>query len=364
MTDLPIRVGIVGLGRSGWNIHARALGAIPTMYQVVAVTDQIADRARACAEEIGARHCPTFQALLDDPDVELVVIATFNRFHAGQTIDALRAGKHVLCEKPFGLTTADVDAMTAAADASQRVLQPFQQRRYEPDFQKVIEVVRSGRLGEIVFARICWHGFKRRWDWQTDRSTGGGTTNNNGPHPIDHALELFGEAEPQVWAEMRRGLCSGDAEDHLKIILRAPGCPTIDIELSDLVAFGQDRWLVCGTSGGLRGNANRLDWKWVDWQTMPSRPLDLQPTPDRSYNSEKLKWQTASWEPPVPPDTGGGAAPSAQPVLDLYADLFRTIRLGAPQVITPRSVRRRVAVIEKARAAGGFYASDCDSSTS
>jgi predicted dehydrogenase len=354
-TGSPIRVGIIGLGRSGWNIHARAFRDIPDRYKVVAVTDRIADRASECAAAAGARHAPTIDALLADPDVELVVVASFNRYHAEHALAALRAGKHVLCDKPFGLTTADVDEMIAAAHAARRVIQPFQQRRYEPDFLKVKEVIRSGALGEIVFARICWHGFKRRWDWQTARETGGGTTNNNGPHPIDHALELFGDGEPEVWAEMRRGLCSGDAEDHLKILLRGPGKPTIDIELSDLFAYGQDRWLVCGTAGGLRGSADRLEWKWIDWGTMQPRPLQLEPTPDRSYNNEKLPWQTAEWKPETAADTGGGAAPSPQPVLDLYADLYRVIRDGVPQVITPESVRRRVAVIEKARAVGGFY---------
>jgi len=216
-------------------------------------------------------------------------------------------------------------------------------------------VINSGARGEIQFIRICWHGFKRRWDWQTSKSMGGGTMNNNGPHLIDHALEFFGDGDPGVWCEMRRCLCSGDAEDHLKIILTGKDKPTIDIELSDVFAYGQDRWLVCGTRGGLRGNADKLEWKWVNWESMPPRPLQMQSTPDRSYNFEKLDWQTATWQPEIQADAGGGAAPAPQPVLDLYTDLFKTIRLGAPQVITPESVRRRVVVMEKARKGGGMY---------
>lgn len=349
----PIRVGIVGLGRSGWNIHARAFRDMAERYRLVAVTDLLPERAAECAASTGVRHVPSFEAMLADAEVELVVVATVNRFHAPQATAALRAGKHVLCEKPFGLTTADADGMIAAAREAGRVLQPFQQRRYEPDYLKVREVIRSGVLGEVVSIRICWHGFKRRWDWQTDRSTGGGTMNNNGPHLIDHALELFGDGEPDVWAEMRRGLCSGDAEDHLKIILSGKGHPTIDIELSDLIAFGHDRWLVSGTAGGLRGSADALEWKWVDWSTMPARPLDLCPTPDRSYNSEPLNWQHGSWRPAVRSDAGAGAAPAQQPVFDLYTDLYRTIREGVPQVITPASVRRRIGVMEKVRAVSG-----------
>jgi scyllo-inositol 2-dehydrogenase (NADP+) len=349
----PIRVGIVGLGRSGWNIHARAYRSMPEMFKLVAVTDLWAERAAECARKDNVRHLPTFDAILADPDVEMVVVASYNRFHAEQATAALRAGKHVLCEKPFGLPTADADMMIDASQVAGRVLQPFQQRRYEHDFRKVKEICGSGRLGQLQFIRICWHGFRRRWDWQTTRSTGGGTLNNNGPHLIDHAMELFGEGEPTVWCEMRRGLCSGEAEDHLKIILTGQGKPTIDIELSDLFAFGQDRWLVCGTAGGLRGDGNKLEWKWVDWSAMPPRPLDLQSTPDRSYNRENLNWQTATWTPQTRADTGGGGVPADQPVIDLYNDLYKTIRHGAPQVITPQSVRRRVAVMEKARQFAG-----------
>lgn len=351
----PIRVGIIGLGRSGWGIHVDAIQALPEMFRLVAVTDELTERAAESAARLKVRQHQTVEMLLADRDVELVVVATYNRFHARQAAAALKVGKHVLCEKPFGLTTADVDMMIAASRLSGKILQPFQQRRFEPDFQKVCEVVRSGVLGQLQFIRLCWHGFKRRWDWQTAKSMGGGTMNNNGPHLIDHALELYGEGDPKVWCEMRRCLCAGDAEDHLKIILSGEGKPTIDIELSDAFAYGQDRWLACGTAGGLRGNANGLEWKWVDWSKMPARTLELQSTPDRSYNFESLPWQTSAWHPSTAADAGGGAAPAVQPVLDMYTTLFKTIRQGAPQAITPENVRRRVAIMEQARQCGGMY---------
>jgi scyllo-inositol 2-dehydrogenase (NADP+) len=320
------------------------------------VYDPMPERSAAVAGELRVPAHSAFEALLAEPGIELVVIASPNCFHALQARQALAAGKHVVCEKPFGLTTADVDSMIAAARASGRVLQPFQQRRYEPDFMKVKEVCESGLLGAIQFVRICWHSFRRRWDWQTMRSCGGGALNNNGPHPIDHALLLFGDGEPEVWAETRRCLCSGDAEDHLKVILSAPGHATIDIELSDVYAYGQDRWLVCGTAGGLRGSASGLEWKWVDWSTMPARPVDPNPTRDRSYNSEQVAWHTGSWQPERQADIGGGGAPAERPGLDLYADLRRTIREGKPQTITPESVRCRVAVLERVRALTGIPA--------
>jgi scyllo-inositol 2-dehydrogenase (NADP+) len=358
MAGQPINVGIIGLGRSGWSIHAEAIRAMkPGTFRVVAVTDAIPERLTQSAAELGCRKHNTIEALLDDPEVELVIVSTFNYLHAAHAIQALRAGKHVLCEKPFGLTVADVDGMMAAAKAAGRIVAPFQQRRYEPDFQKIKEVLESGILGEIVQIRLAWHGFGRRWDWQTARVTGGGNLNNNGPHPLDHAMVLFGEGEPQVWAEAKRFLCSGDAEDHLKFILYGPGKPTVEVELTSVWPYAQERWVVAGTRGGLHGSERKLEWKWTDFSKMPERPLDLNPTPDRSYNGEKLEWQTATWEPGAQAQVGGaGAPPPVNSVNAFYDDLYKSLRRGTPLVITPEQVRRRVAVMEKIRQSAGFPA--------
>jgi predicted dehydrogenase len=361
----PISVGILGLGRSGFGIHAKAVAAFQEnpatahLYKVAAVFDTDTARAADTAQQLGCRAAPSQQHLLDDPAIDMIVVATPNRFHFPHALAALQAGKHVLCEKPFTTSAAEVDQLIAASQKSGRVLQPFQQRRYEPDFLQLRAVIASGVLGEIVFVRTCWHSFKRRWDWQTLSQLSAGELLNNGPHPIDHALWLLDGHDgadpslplPQIHAERRRTLCTGDAEDHVKIILSSPGRPTIDIEISSAFAFAQDRWLVCGTHGGLKGNADSLEWKYVDFATLPPRPLPPsrefeQSTPDRSYNGETLPWKTQNWKIASSGDGGAGAPPAIQPVLDLYTDLHATIRLGRPQVITPQSVRRRVAVIE------------------
>ena len=98
----PIRVGIVGLAASGWDIHARALGSMPERYRVVAVADRMVDRAESCASELGVCAYASCEALLADLTVELVVVATCNLDHADQAEAALRAGKHVVARSPSG----------------------------------------------------------------------------------------------------------------------------------------------------------------------------------------------------------------------------------------------------------------------
>ncbi|MBQ7393721.1 MAG: Gfo/Idh/MocA family oxidoreductase [Lentisphaeria bacterium] len=342
----PIKAGIIGFGRSGCGIHANAIENMPGKFTVTAICDELPDRRKYDAFP-NAKACAAAEEVINDPEVELVIVATYNYTHALYARKALEAGKHVLCEKPFGYTTADVDSMIAAAKKAGRILQPFQQRRFEPDFQKVLEICRSGILGKLTSIRIFWPGFGRRWDWQTSRTRGGGQLYNNGPHLIDHAVELFGPAKPTVTARLRNALSSGDAEDEFHVLLQAEGAPDTEIILSATCAYPQDRWLICGTAGTLRGNAEKLEWKYVDWSKYPERPLDMVPLEGRCYCSETKEFATGEWvRPEEQTDTGAGAKPAPGPTLALYESLYRSIRLGEPQIVTPEQVRRRIEVMQ------------------
>jgi len=340
MSNQKVKVGIAGLGRSGWDIHARAFQALEEQFQVVAVMDLDPTRRAQAMAELGANAYDDYAALVQDPNVEVVVVATPNFLHTANVIQALEHGKHAVCEKPFGLASGDADAMIASAKSAAKLVAPFQNRRYEPHFLKVKSIIDSGLLGDVHLIRIAWHGFKRRWDWQTLNEFGGGDLSNTGPHVIDHAIQLFGPEEPEVTADLRNVLSSGDAEDHVKIVLRALNAPVIDIELTSANAYPQDRWLVMGDRGGLRGTPAHLEWKWVDWSGYEPRPVERRPTPDRGYNSEKLEWQSDSWK---------GSDDFAETPLAFYRDLYRALREGAALTVTPESVRRNIALIETAK---------------
>lgn len=331
MTDTPIRVGIAGLGRSGWAIHAHLLAPLTTTYRIAAVADN--DPARR-AEAVARFDCAAYaqiDELLADPNVELVVIALPTHLHHSMSIRALQAGKHVVCEKPMAVTLAEADIMLRVAESSPGLLTVFQQRRYNPDFVKVREIIQSGLLGRVVQIRIAESRFSRRWDWQTLQKFGGGSLNNTGAHFLDQALQLFGPAEPEILVHLDRTLTLGDADDHVKLVLKAPGAPTIDIEISSCDAFPPPTWHVIGTQGSLTGSTKSLRWRWIDPAELPPRVLDIRPTPDRSYNRDELIWHEDSWELT-------GSLDDAY--RGFYHDLFATIRQGAPLAITPQSVRR------------------------
>ncbi len=333
----PIRVGIAGLGRSGWDIHAHAFAQMSEMFQVTAVMDLDAARREEAVARFGCRAHDDFAALACDESVEVVVVATPNFLHTSHVLQVLASGKHAVCEKPFGHSSGEATQMIEAARQAGKLVAPFQNRRYEPHFLKVREIIHSGLLGEIQLIRIAWHGFKRRWDWQTLEEFGGGDLSNTGPHVLDHAMQLFGQAEPEVTVDLRNVLSSGDAEDHAKIVLRAPGAPLLEIELTSACAFPQDRWLVMGDAGGLRGGTTHLDWKWVDWAAHARRELDKNAPQNRVYYSEKLDWQSDSWDGP---DDFNACS------RDFYRSFHASVRQNQPLAITPQSVRRNIALLE------------------
>lgn len=333
-----VRVGIAGLGRSGWSIHAGLLEPLKNKYRIVAICDPNQSRQKEAIDRFRCRAYRELNKLLKDPQVELVIVATPSYLHAIHSVQALKAGKDVVCEKPMALKLSDADRMIEVAKKTGHILTIFQNRRYSPDFVKVREVITSGKLGRIVMIRMVEHGFSRRWDWQTLKEFGGGTLNNNGPHFIDQALQLFGEAEPKIFCHLERTLTCGDAEDHMKIILQGRGAPMIDLEITSACAYPQESWLIMGTQGGLTGSSNRLRWKYFDPHDLPLRTVEREPVPDRSYNAEDIPWKEETWD--LSRDSGPGQT-------GFYLDLYNILRKGVPLTITPESVRRQIAVIEE-----------------
>ncbi|GIV80235.1 MAG: hypothetical protein KatS3mg050_4629 [Litorilinea sp.] len=332
MNQEPIRVGIAGLGRSGWSIHAGLLSTLEEQYRVTAVVDADEGRRQEAVERFDCMAYTDYNELLNDPGVELVVVALPSHLHASASIAALEKGKHVVCEKPMATSLEDADRMIQAAADTGRVLTIFQQRRYQPEFIKVREILSSGLLGRIVQIRVAASGFSRRWDWQTLQKFGGGSLNNTGPHFLDQALQLYGPDYPDtIFCHLDRTLTLGDADDFVKIVFKGPNAPVVDIEISSCDAYPPETWHIQGTLGGLTGTPRELRWRWVVPEEMPPRELDTRPTPDRSYNRDQLTWHEETWTPPVDTRTA---------FQGFYRDLYATIREGKPLAITPESVRR------------------------
>jgi len=339
----PIRVAILGQGRSGRDIHGAYLSQ-DNRYRIVAAVDPLAERRERARAEYGCQTYPDHRELLERNDLDLIVNATPSKFHVPYTLEFLEAGFNVLCEKPLASRASDVDRLIAASQQSGKLLAIFQQSRYAPYFQQVRKVIASV-LGDIVQISIAFNGFSRRYDWQTLTSEMGGNLLNTGPHPLDQALQLFGtDITPEVKCYMRRTITYGDAEDHVLLILSGPGRPMITLEISSCCRCPVDTYRVYGTRGGLRGNTSHLEWEYYNPATAPKLELITTPlqTPEGTpaYCSDSLEWHREEWAAPQ-----GSLFESMSQAF--YSMLYKALTEGAPLEITPQQVRQQIAVIEE-----------------
>lgn len=341
----PIRVAILGQGRSGYGIHARGLACISEQFQIVAVADTLPERTQECAQEFGAKTYLDYRELLADKSlkVDLVVNALPSVLHPEVTIAALEAGFHVVCEKPAARTVADFDRMVATAEAHGKKLLPFQNSRFQPAFQKIQAVLASGCLGRLIHARINFSNFGRRWDWQTRRDMWGGNLLNTGPHPVDQAVVLFGEETPKVFARLVSDNPFGDAENYASVTLWGEHAPTIEVAVSSFQAYPQGEMYNLGcTCGGLTGGVSELKWKFFDPAHAPHRAPKGTWSDERAYCGEKLDWFEESWKLNVQSDNFNLISHG------FYRNAYAILLHDAPRIITLEQVRRQVAVMEEA----------------
>ena len=193
----PLRIALLG---SGWimDFHARGVLQHPGAVLVAAANWREPSLARLAERYDIARTTTDWRALAADPEVDAAVIGTPNALHAEQAVAFLRAGKHVLVEKPMARTVAEADAMLAAASGSGAWLMVAHCFRFHPDVRALRARVKAGELGEIVKTRS--YGVHARWGpagWFTDPDlAGGGALLDMGVHAIDTTRYLLGDPQP------------------------------------------------------------------------------------------------------------------------------------------------------------------------
>jgi len=169
--------------------------------QLAAVASRTQESADQYAREWQiARAHSSYEALLADPEIDVIYNSLPNRFHAEWTIKAVEAGKHVLCEKPLALNTDEVDAVQAAARKHGRVVMEAFMYRHHPQTLKVLELVKSGSLGTLKLVRGSFSFFlSREGDVRLDPALGGGSIWDIGCYPINYTRSILGENPLEVF---------------------------------------------------------------------------------------------------------------------------------------------------------------------
>ncbi|WP_168122122.1 Gfo/Idh/MocA family oxidoreductase [Paenibacillus sp. HB172176] len=350
MSHQIIRVGIIGLGRSGRDIHGQSLSRLSQQFHIAAVADSIPERRLLAEKEYGCKAYASWQEMVENEQLGLVVNASPSHQHVPISLALLAMGMHVLCEKPLAGSVEEVDLLIEASERFGKQLAVFHQARYMPAYVRIREIIESGVLGRIVHIHFTSGVFARRWDWQTLKRNNGGTLLNTGSHIVDQALQLFGtELMPDITCIMDQANSFGDAEDFVKILMRGGGRPAVDLEVSSCNVFPGPMFAIQGTNGGLQGSNERLEWKYFKPDEAPAQHLITQPLVDRkgmpSYCRETLIWHTENWKLDLPE----GKSESEEMTEQLYAMLYRSLVHGDELAIKPQQVRQQLALIEECR---------------
>jgi predicted dehydrogenase len=214
-----IGVGLVGYGLAGRAFHSPFINAVDGLRLAAIVTTDPGRRARAATEHPEAVLLATPDALFEQADVELVVVAAPNSLHAPIGTQALAAGRHVVVDKPIGLDVREAEGLMDAAAKSGRILSVYQNRRWDGDFLTLRRLIDAAALGPIDslesrFERAAPVGP----EWRELASESGGPLRDLGSHLIDQSLLLFGPAR-RVWAQIDRRRPGSQVEDSVFVAI-------------------------------------------------------------------------------------------------------------------------------------------------
>ena len=160
---MAIKVGIIGCGKIAQVRHIPEFAANPNT-EVYGFYDINLARAEELAKQYGGKAYPSYEALLADADIEAVSVCAANHVHAEITVAALKAGKHVLCEKPMAVTLEECEAMVAAARETGKYLMIGQNQRLAKAHAKAKELIEQGAIGKVLtFRTIFGHGGPETW---------------------------------------------------------------------------------------------------------------------------------------------------------------------------------------------------------
>ncbi len=193
-------IAIIGYGGQGAWHAAKAMDN--DVVNVAGIFD-ISEKRMNAARENGIHTYSSREELLADKSVDIVVCATPNDSHREIVIDALRAGKHVVCEKPVALSVEDFDAMCGAAKEAGKIFTVHQNRRYDVDFLAIKSLIESGEIGEAINIESRVHGSRGiPSDWRCHKPQGGGMVLDWGVHLIDQMLQLIPEKVTNIYCEL------------------------------------------------------------------------------------------------------------------------------------------------------------------
>lgn len=271
--EQPGKIAIVGYGGMGsW--HAKLLRSVKEA-QLVGIYDIDPARNKA-AQRAGIHAYESYEELLADPEVELLIVAVPNDLHKKLSIQAMDAGKHVICEKPVALDSMELEDMIEAAQRNQVIFTVHQNRRWDEDFRIVQRLYEENTLGKVFHIESRVHGSRGiPGDWRNTKEHGGGMVLDWGVHMLDQMLMLVQKKPLSLYASLSH-VTNDAVDDGFHIFLNYEDGLTCLVEVGTSNFINLPRWYVQGENGTAVVEDWDLSGKIVmvsDWEKRDAVPV-------------------------------------------------------------------------------------------
>lgn len=338
MIPNSIPFAIIGYGSAAQTIHLPLIAFEPRLRLRGVFTRSATNRELAKTKH-GCIVYDTLDDALSDKELELVLITTPHDSHAAIAIEALKAGKHVVVDKPMCLTSGECARMIAAQKSSGKLLTVFHNARLSGDFLTLQSVIASKQLGQLKWLELNWnrHGLSKRSAWRNVADSAGGRLIDLGVHLIDQALLVFSQKVASVYTRMNRDWPGADVESACSITIGfEDGCTAI-IDVGSMTRYPKPKYIAVGTEATWSKPPNLWD---PQEPALASGDFSKNVEPEDGYGT-------------LITETGATKTPTIQgDWRRFYHNLAGVLLDGAEPMVTLEEMRRVIAVMEAAIESG------------
>ena len=325
-------IGYGGMGRA----HAMHAGQHDSL-ELLGIYD-IADAPCDHARANGVYVYPSFESVLADARVELVTVAIPNHLHKDICIQAMRAGKHVVCEKPVALNHGQLQEMIDAARKYHVIFTVDQNRRWDPDFRTAKHIYEKGILGKTFRLESRVHGSRGiPGDWRNRKECGGGMILDWGVHLLDQLLQIARQKIRSVYATVSY-VTNEECDDGFTATITFEDGLVAIVEVGTSNFIELPRWYILGENGSAVIENWQQDGRIImvsDWENRDAQPVvagvgvtkTMAPRTDDTIKSYPLPVQTGDF-------------------FEFYANVAAAIRGEETQLITHEELMRVMKLIE------------------
>jgi scyllo-inositol 2-dehydrogenase (NADP+) len=341
MEQKTINVGIIGFGIAGQVFHAPFIGNLPGLKLSKISTSNPQSAGLARTSYPGVEIVADAASILNDNNIDLVVVGAPNTAHLPLTKAALLAGKHVIVEKPFTISSAEADELIVIAKTQNKILTVHHNRRFDGDFRTIQHLLSSNLLGKLVEYEVHYDRYRpklRENAWREENTPGSGILYDLGSHLLDQVQILFGLPE-EISADVRIQRPGAKTDDHFDLTLNYPELKVI-VKGGMIVKQPGAHFMLNGMNGSFIKYGMDVQENALKMGLNPATTPDWGVEPESMWGKINTDHQGLHLVGNIETETGN------------YMDFFKNVRnaiWGTEEIIVkPEQARNTIRIIELA----------------